>query len=182
MKKFFLKEDGKEVKLGEKIQISTPVNTSYGEGKAQVEVEVSLATLKKLVDDGFVIVKDDEPQKTEAQIFFDNLKPYFRRFARKNGMSLPSCIGYFFLLFKVSKRAHLLVLLETIAEVKNREVKNRDLKKGPKVYWLNPAANYSPVEVVGNPNNAVVFYSAKDALDAHRLLLPLIKDLVADGE
>ena len=39
MKKFFLKENGKEVKLGEKIQISTPVNTSYGEGKAQVEVE-----------------------------------------------------------------------------------------------------------------------------------------------
>lgn len=177
MKKFFLKEDGKEVKLGEKIQISTPVNTSYGEGKAQVEVEVSPATLKKLVDDGFVIIKDDEPQKTEVQLFFENMKPYFRRFARKNGMSLFSCMGYFLLLYETSKRAHLLVLLETIAEVKNR-----DLKKGPKVYWLNPAANYSPVEVVGNPNNAVVFYSAKDALDAHRLLLPLIKDLVADGE
>ncbi len=29
MKKFFLKEDGKEVKFGEKIQISTPVNTSH---------------------------------------------------------------------------------------------------------------------------------------------------------
>lgn len=177
MKKFFLKEDGKEVKLGEKIQISTPVNTSYGVGKAQVEVEVSPATLKKLVDDGFVIIEDDGPQKTEAQIFFENMKPYFRRFARKNGMSLPSCMGYFLLLAETSKRAHLLVLLETIAEVKNR-----DLKKGPKVYWLNPAANYSPVEVVGNPNNAVVFYSAKDAFYAHRLLLPLIKDLVADGE
>ena len=177
MKKFFLKEDGKEIKLGEKIQISTLVNTSYGEGKAQVEVEVSPATLKKLVDDGFVLIKDDEPQKTDAQIFFENMKPYFRRFARKNGMSDYSCMGYFLLLYETSKRAHLLVLLETIAEVKNR-----DLKKGPKVYWLNPAANYSPVELVGNHNNAVVFYSAKDALDAHRLLLPLIKDLVADGE
>lgn len=172
MKKFFLKEDGKEVKFGEKIQISIPVNTSYGGSKAQVEVEVSPATLKKLVDDGFVIIKDDEPQKTEAQIFFENMKPYFRRFARKNGISLPACIGYFFILSETSKRAHLLVLLETIAEVKNR-----DLKKGTKVYWLNPAANYSPTEVVGNPNNAVVFYSAKDALDAHRLLLPLIKNL-----
>lgn len=177
MKKFFLKEDGKEVKLGEKIQISTPVNTSYGEGKVHVEVEVSIATLKKLVDDGFVIIKDDEPQKTEVQIFFENMKPYFRRFARKNGMSLPACMGYFLLLSETSKRAHLLVLLETIAEMKNR-----DLKKGPKVYWLNPAYNYSPVEVVGNHNNAVVFYSVKDALDAHRLLLLLIKDLVADGE
>lgn len=177
MKKFFLKEDGKEIKLGEKIQISTPVNTSYGEGKAQVEVEISPATLKKLVDDGFVIIKDDEPQKTEVQIFFENMKPYFRRFARKNGMSLPACMGYFLLLAETSKRAHLLVLLETIAEVKNR-----DLKMGTKVYWLNPAANYSPVGVVGNNNNAVVFYSAKDALDAYRLLHPLIKDLVTDGE
>lgn len=177
MKKFFLKEDGKEVKLGEKIQISTPVNTSYGKGKAQVEVEVSPATLSKLVEDGFVIIKGDEPQKTEEQTFFENMKPYFRRFARKNGIPLYYCIEYFSLLYETSKRAHLLVLLETIAEVKNR-----DLKKGPKVYWLNPAANYSPVEVVGNHNNAVVFYSVKDALDAHRLLLPLIKDLVADGE
>ena len=177
MKKFFLKGDGKEVKLGEKIQISTPVNTSYGEGKAQVEVEVSPATLKKLVDDGFVIIKDDEPQKTEEQIFFENMKPYFRRFARKNGMSLPACMWYFLLLSETSKRAHLLVLLETIAEVKNR-----DLKKGPKVYWFNPAANYM-IEVIDNhPNNAVVFYSKEDALEAHRLLLPLIKDLVADGE
>lgn len=177
MKKFFLKEDGKEIKLGEKIQISTSVNTSYGKGKAQVEVEVSPAALKKLVDDGFVIIKDDDPQKTEVHIFFENMKPYFRRFARKNGVSLPACLEYFLLLSETSKRAHLLVLLETIAEVKNR-----DLKKGPKVYWLNPAANYKPVELVGNHNNAVVFYSAKDALDAHRLLLPLIKDLVADEE
>lgn len=177
MKKFFLKEDGKEVKFGEKIQISIPVNTSYGGGKAQVEVEVSPVTLKKLVDDGFVIIKDDEPQKTEAQIFFENMKPYFRRFARKNGMSLPACIGYFLTLSETSKRAHLLVLLETIAEVKNR-----DLKKGSKVYWLNPAANYKVAEVVGNHNNAVVFYSPEDAVDAYKLLLPFIKDLVADGE
>lgn len=177
MKKFFLKEDGKEVKLGEKIQISTPVSTSYGEGRTQVEIEISPATLKKLVDDGFVIIKEDEPQKTESQTFLKNMKPYFKRFAIKNGMSFPSCIKYFSLLFEVSKRAHLLVLLETIAEVKNK-----DFKKGPKVYWLNPAANYSPVEVIGNHNNAVVFYSLNDALDAHRLLLPLIKDLVADGE
>ena len=177
MKKLFLKEDGKEVRLGEKIQISTPVSTSYGEGRTQVEIEISPATLKKLVDDGFVIIKEDEPQETESQNFLKNMKPYFRRFARKNGISLPACIEYFLLLFKTSKRAHLLVLLETIAEVKNK-----GLKKGPKVYWLNPAANYSRVEVTDSYNNAVVFYSAKDALDAHRLLLPLIKDLVADGE
>jgi hypothetical protein len=99
------------------------VSTSYGEGKAQVEIEVSPATLKKLVDDGFVIVKDDEPQKTEVQTFFENMKPYFRRFARKNGISLSACMGYFLLLF-----------------------------------------------------------AAKDALDAHKLLLPLIKDLVVDEE
>ena len=176
MKKFFLKEDGKEIKLGDKIQISTPVNTSYGGGIAQVKVEISPATLKKLEDDGFVTVKDDEPQKNEAQIFFENMKPYLRRFARKNGMSLPACMGYFLLLSETSKRAHLLVLLETIAEVKNR-----DLKRGPKVYWFNPAANYM-IEVIDHPNNAVVFYSKKDALDAYELLLPLIKDLVADGE
>jgi hypothetical protein len=177
MKKFFLKEGGKEVKLGEKIQISTPVSTSYGEGKAQVEIEISPATLKKLVDDGFVIIKNDEPQKTEVQTFFENLKPYFRKFARKNDMSLSTCMGYFLFLFNTSKRALLLVLLETIAEVKNR-----DLKKCHMVYWLNPAANYNPVAVVGNRNNAIVFYSAKDALDAHKLLLPLIKNLVADEE
>ena len=86
-------------------------------------------------------------------------------------------MGYFLFLFNTSKRALLLVLLETIAEVKNR-----DLKKCHMVYWLNPAANYNPVAVVGNRNNAIVFYSAKDALDAHKLLLPLIKNLVADEE
>lgn len=176
MKKFFLK-DGKEVKLGEKIQISTPVRTSYGEGKAQVEVEISPATLKKLVDDGFVTIKDDKPQKTEAQLFFESMKPYYRRFARKNGMTLSACFAYFSLLAETSKRAHLTVLLETIAEVKNG-----GLEKGSTVYWLNPAAGYYPVEVVGNHYNSIVFYSLKDAMDAHKLLAPIIKDLITNGE
>ena len=170
MKKYFLKEDHQEVKLGDKIQISAPVNTSYGQGRAHVDVVLTEANMKKLVDDGFIVA-----EKGKEKIDFDSMKPYFRRFARKNEMSLPSCLMLLSLLLNTSKKAHLLMLIETIAEVKNR-----DLKKGDKVFWLNPAANYKPVEVVGNHNHAVVFYSLKDAIETYNLLLPFINDL--DGE
>lgn len=66
MKKYYLKKGNREVKLGDKIRMETPVDTSYGKGVATVDVEVTKITLKKLIEDGFVIVKDSSENEKKA--------------------------------------------------------------------------------------------------------------------
>ena len=67
MKGYFLKDGGREVKLGQIVEISTPVNTSYGEGTAYVNVELTEETLPELISDGFILVKEEKP-KPKVQI------------------------------------------------------------------------------------------------------------------
>lgn len=66
MKKYFLKKNKQEVKLGDEIKMETPVDTSYGKGVATVIVTVTEAILKKLISDGFVYEVDSaKTTKTE---------------------------------------------------------------------------------------------------------------------
>lgn len=173
MKKYFLKNSDQELRIGQRVTIQKPMKTPFGMGTVQVEVVITQATLELLIKDGIVEVRDG----FDAKAHWEELKPYVRRLARRMKVDLPEASSFLQSLLSLSPKAHLTLLAEVIAEVKNRR-----LEKGSTVYWLNPANNYSPVGMTGSYNNAIVFYSAKDALDAHRLLLPFIKELVADGE
>lgn len=96
MTKYFLKDGHKEVQLGDKITIFTPVNTPYGKGVATVDVELSKTMLKVLVEDGFILRehKGDKPQvfsigenevgikfndKEDAEVIFNVLKSFLQR-------------------------------------------------------------------------------------------------------
>ena len=79
MTKYFLRDGHKEVQLGDKVTISTPVNTPYGKGVATVDVELSKTMLKVLVEDGFILreYKGEKPQvfsigEHEIGIYFDD--------------------------------------------------------------------------------------------------------------
>ena len=65
MKKYYFKKGNREVKLGDKVTMQTPVDTSYGKGVATVDVEITEATLKKLTDDGLVIAKSSPSKEKE---------------------------------------------------------------------------------------------------------------------
>lgn len=179
MKKYFLKKNGQELKIGDKVQLTKSVNTSYGEGKVITEVAIdSEEILDRLVNDGFVGVEQAEPEHEEgAEALLARLKPYIRRIGRKNDLDYPTTCAMLNAVLHVSPKAHLQMLIESIAEVKNR-----DKHAGKSVYYLNPISSFKPVEIIGNPNSATVFFDAADALEAHSLLLPFIKDLMLNGK
>ena len=172
MKKYFLTKNNQELKVGDKIKLTKPVNTSYGKGMVVTEIKVTENILEKLVEDGFVRV--EEPDESESMV--ERLKPYIRKIARKNHIDFPTACTMLSVMLEVSPKAHLQLLVETIAEVKNR-----DKEPGKDTWYLNPLTSYKPVQIVGNPTTATVFYEAGDALEAHRTLLPFIKDIL-DGE
>jgi hypothetical protein len=169
MKKYFLTKDNQELKVGDKITLTKSVDTSYGVGKLVTEVRVTEDILEKLVKGGHVRVEESD----EFEGMVDRLRPYIRRIARKNQMDFPTTCGMLDVVLRTSPKAHLQLLIETIAEVKNRG------KEPGKDNWhLNPLASYRPTQIAGNPTTATVFYEAGDALEAHRTLLPLIKGIL----
>lgn len=172
MKKYFLTKDNQEIGVGDKITLTKPVNTSYGVGKLVTEVRVTEDTLEKLVKDGFVKVEESD----EAEGMFERLKPYIMEIAKKSHIAFPTACGMLDVVLETSPKAHLQLLIETIAEVKNR-----DKEPGKDTWYLNPLTNYKPIQIVGNPTTATVFYEAGDAVEAHRTLLPFTKDIL-DGE
>lgn len=172
MKKYFLTKNNQELKVGDKIKLTKLVDTSYGEGMTVIEIKVTENTLEKLVKDGFVRV--EEPDESEGMV--EKLKPYIRKIARKNHINFPAACAMLSSVLEVSPKAHLQLLVEAIAEVKNR-----DKEPGKYTWYLNPLISYKPISIVGNPTTAIVFYEEGDALEAHRTLLPFIKDIL-DGE
>lgn len=74
MKKYFLTKNNQELKVGDKIKLTKPVNTSYGEGMVVTEIKVTENTLEKLVEDGFVRV--EEPNESEGMV--ERLLPFIK--------------------------------------------------------------------------------------------------------
>lgn len=173
MKKYFLKKNNQEIKVGDKIQLSRTVNTSYGEGVVTTDLEVSEEILERLIHDDFVEVREE---KSEGESVVEGLKPFIRRIARKNNLDFPATCAMLQVILEVNPKAHFQLMVDVIAEVKNR-----GKEAGKETYYLNPLSSFKPVLIIGNPNSATVFYSAEDALEAHRLLLPFIRDIV-NGE
>lgn len=176
MKKYFLRDNKQEVKLGDKVDLFTTTDTPYGEGRTTVVVTLTEKMLKQLIEDGLIIEKEDA---TGEYDFMNGIKPYIRRFARKNGWTFPNAITFLQLLSVLCKKAHLDVLVEMVSEAKNR-----GKQKGEEVYFLNALNGYYPkavriADVKYLPR--MHFYDAKDALDARKLLLPVIEDIL-DGE
>ena len=183
--KYFLKKNNEELKIGQTIELSTSVDTSYGPGVATTKVKVTEPVLKKLIDDGFVVEKEEDKKgseaterKTKENIIkaVVNLKPYIKRFAKSNGLDLPEAFMFLSLIADASMIAHLDILIGAIAEVKNRDKTAKD-----EVYFLNPASDYKPTAVTRKHNGITTFADKADAEEAYKLLLPIIRYML-DGK
>lgn len=76
MKKYILKNSGKEFKIGDTVDVTVTVNTPFGIAKCVQKVVVDEKTLELLMKEGLVKVQEDE------------VKPLLRMIARKLGLSL----------------------------------------------------------------------------------------------
>lgn len=173
MKKYFLVKNNKEIKVGDEATMTRKTDTPYGMGETTVKLKITERVLNQLVEEGLVRVEDSADEESKK------LRPYIRRFARKNDIDFPEACMVLGILCKISPRAHFQLALETIAEMKNK-----GKKSVKKVWYLNPFTDYKPVIVDYKPS-IISFYSEEDALDAYNILRPFIEELKnekLDGE
>lgn len=171
MNKYFLKSDNKEIKIGEKIQLKMPINTSYGEAEAIAEIEVNEKTLAQLVEDGFVEVKEE---KSREELTYDKLLPYFHRAVVRKDLGVYSdlALSLFSILRSISPKAFITLAFDVIAQEKNRGKQN-PMKE---YFYCDPEHDYKPCTSYGEPF-LPVFYRDSDAWHAYTMLKPLIAAL-----
>jgi hypothetical protein len=169
--KYFIKDSDKEVQMGQTIEVEQKVTTSLGEGICKTQVVVTPENVGLLVKQGFLVQKEEEKGMSPAsEEHWEKLKPYIRRFARKNDMPLVPAILFFASLEQMSPLAHIHVLLETISEVKNRG-------KSPAfaVYYLSPIFEFEVAMASSKVSKFTpVFYSKDDAMEAYELIKPFL--------
>lgn len=172
--KYFIKDSDQEVKFGQVIEVEQKVNTSLGEGICKTKVEVTPENIGLLVKQGFLVQKDEKKEEEfNLEAHWQKLKPYIRRFARKNDMPLTATLLFLASLEEVSPIANIQVLLETISEVKNR-----GRSAAPTVYYLSPTCGFElSVVNLRASKFAPVFYSKDDAKEAYELIKPFLAAL-----
>ena len=168
MTRYFLKLTGKEVNLGDTIEIVSNTTTDYGEGTLHTKITLTEKIIPKLISDGLIEIKTDFNMEVPAIIM-----AVYREIAKDSGIGLFKIMRTFSLLRNISKKAYLTALIETIANKKNK-----GKKLGDKVYWLMPSLGYKPFPITGKiPKGVVVFVEEEDAIKAYQLLKPVIKEL-----
>lgn len=166
--KYFIKDSDKEVQMGQTIEVEQKVVTSLGEGVCKTQVVVTPENVGLLVKKGFLAQKEEENGMPPAlKEHWEKLKPYIRRFARKNDMPLVPAILFFASLEQVSPLAQIHVLLETISEVKNRG------KEGEQRYFCDPTRSYKVTEHLCHPM-LPGFIDIADAKEAYELIKPFL--------
>jgi len=154
--------------MGQTIEVEQKVVTSLGEGICKTQVVVTPENVGLLVKQGFLVQKEEEKGMSPAtKEHWEKLKPYIRRFARKNDMPLVPAILFFASLEQVSPLAQIHVLLETISEVKNRG------KEGEQKYFCDPVRSYRVTEHLCHPM-LPGFIDMADAKEAYELIKPFL--------
>lgn len=177
MRKYFLGKTDKEVKLGSTISVREMINTSFGFNEVSFVVTLSKKNVKKLIDRGIIRVEDDNEMNVEKK--FEGMAPCIHRIFKKSPFIDRCTRDMFSVLASISPKAHLQLLIENFAEIRNK-----DKKIGDCTWYLNPIAGYAPVKIMGKPSStmvATVFYDEQDAKEAYSLLSDFI-NVIIDGK
>lgn len=177
MRKYFLGKTDKEVKLGSTISVREKVNTSFGFNEVGFVVTLNKKNVKKFIDRGIIRVEDDNEMDVEKK--FEGLRPCIHRIFKKSPLINESTKKMLTTLASISPKAHLQLLIENFAEIRNRNKKIGDC-----TWYLNPIAGYAPVKIMGKPSStmvATVFYDEQDAKEVYSLLSDFI-NVIIDGK
>lgn len=178
MRKYFLGTTDREVKLGSTISVRENVNTSFGFNEVGFVITLNKKNVKKLIDRGIIRVEENNEMSVEKK--FEGMMPCIHRVFKKFPCNNKST-GKFLLdtLACISPKAHLQLLIENFAEIRNK-----DKKIGDCTWYLNPIAGYAPIKIMGKPSStmvATVFYDEQDAKEVYSLLSDFI-NAVIDGK
>lgn len=144
MEKFFIKNSNQEIKLGQKIRIKIPVQTPYGETKSEIDVQVTEASLKQLIKDKIVEVKD------EGEELLNIYMPFYKDISDKLNQPVLQTIDFMNHMSRVSLHAHNILLMQAMARIFNGNQK------------------FNNITYIACPFNSSLEYGAIDLSDVRR--------------
>lgn len=166
MKKYVLKDSGKEFKIGDTVDVTVTVNTPFGEATCVKKVIVNEETLKLLMSEGLVVVQDSA------------IKPLFRRISRKLGLSLADAELFVSIVHDTSPYAAIQLLLEQASKKFNN---GKNLKEYDRFYYINVNG-----EVLTCQNRGIfstpIFTSREDALEALNIIEDYYNSIYGEQE
>ena len=183
MKKYFLKDNGKEVKFGDFVlgthkvgDTVTKILTTFNEN--------SIHILKEL---GIVIEKDDkdrEDEKDKVTINNELIESYIRYvhnyIANKLDLTIEEVIDYMANMYKVCPIALLNIYLKRISHKLNKKHDKTPIRNLPKIYIISTyngkVSSVCPKDIK-NLKHFAWFRSEEDAEFARKCVIGLITDM-----
>ena len=183
MKKYFLKDNGKEVKFGDFVlgthkvgDTVTKILTTFNEN--------SIHILKEL---GIVIEKDDkdrEDEKDKVTINNELIESYIRYvhnyIANKLDLTIEEVIDYMANMYKVCPIAVLNIYLKRISHKLNKKHDKTPIRNLPKIYIISTyngkVSSVCPKDIK-NLKHFAWFRSEEDAEFARKCVIGLITDM-----
>lgn len=176
MEKFVLKQNGKEVKMGDKLFKYGVINTPIGKGVIAQEVLVNEETLPKLLEAGVVVPvgekKIDDPVPMELDF-------YIGKIAKRLGWKLEKTYNYLNNVDSVLPAAALSMVLREIAIELDKKYEDH-INKSPEIYVISvfdgriTKVNKAHIK---NYRNFAAFRSIEDAKVACRIVKPVLKEM-----
>ena len=169
MIKYYLKDNDKEVKIGDTVTIVTKVNTVFGEATATAHITVNQDSLAKLVEHGAVIKKDTDAPTIDVFISMlaDRLEISIEE--TKNLLN-----GF------LARGMHSVVLHLLLKEASTYFFRDSTCDLGTQVYFISSAdGNIHPINVtdVKKFDHFAFFVTKRQAKQAKGILYNLFKEM-----
>lgn len=180
MKKYFLKESGKEVKVGDTIRKTDEmIHPILGKCKSTMDILITESILPKLIEAGIIGIKEDKPTYTSED--FD-IECCIQKIADRMGWQYNKTVGYLNKIDEIYPIAAFSILLREIAVELDKKYENH-IENSEEIYTistLNGKITKVNKVTIKNYRNFAAFRSVNDAKIACNICKKLLKQLFSN--
>lgn len=180
MERFILTQNGKEVKIGDKLVRYGVVNTPLGKGYIVDEITVDEKALSKLLEAGVIKAVDGKPEvKENSPTVPMELEYYIGKIANRLGWKIKKVYNYLNSIDSIMPAAAFSMVLREIAIELDKKYKDH-IENSPEIYVISTfdgritKVNKAHIK---NYRNFAAFRSIEDAKIACRITRDILKDM-----
>lgn len=174
MDKYYLKANGKEVKVGDIIKVCKKIETEFGYGAFTIHVELTKDLIPKLIEKGILEARED------IQL---DIKYFINKFAKRYGIEEKVAISLIDKMIVNDPSNALRLLLKEVSLYFNSE---EELKTLSQVYTISSLdGKVCPICLDNVKSNMIpfaAFASRKKAKKAKGILYPIFLELYGEQE
>lgn len=179
MEKFILKQNGKEVKIGDKLVKQGLMDTPLGRGFVIQEIIIDEETIPELLRMGVIEpIKENKTVDVPVEITF-----YIEKIANKMNCHIKKVINHLNAITLVYPAASASLLLKEVAIELDKKYKDH-ISKSPEIYVISVLDGQivkANKDHIKNYRNFAAFRSIEDAKTAYNIVKPFMEEMFKDA-